>query len=385
MKKTILSLCLVIGGLSSVIAHDQPQEKPNVDSYNLMGHIGDKRVKMHLKYRGDNKVTGYYGQATLTPRNNYVKHRYHVQGHIDQQKHLKLTVYPPGNAQKRHMIKAHFKQKQDQSKLIGHWFNQPDTPQTKSKTINLRQYHIQYHDYQLTDQHKFKTNSRYCYTMEIHYPHLKHPRDTQTTDKFNKRVNKLINSYRKSIIQEMKTTDKAKYKKFSDDQKCPNIDQDMLWIDYIVTNVQSDILSLRFEITRYSARAAHPNHNSYALNYDLQRNQFIELDALFQPNVNYLQKMANFSRDQLNQQLSEKQQLDHFQKRWIREGTEAKAKNFQHHWNLRPEGLLLYFGPYQVAPYAYGDIELLMPADKIQPLLGNQYTDLFSHSQANTQ
>jgi hypothetical protein len=51
---------------------------------------------------------------------------------------------------------------------------------------------------------------------------------------------------------------------------------------------------------------------------------------------------------------------------WIKEGAGAKAENFEN-WNLTKKGLMFTFNQYQIAPYAAGGSQVIIPYDKLKP------------------
>ena len=109
-----------------------------------------------------------------------------------------------------------------------------------------------------------------------------------------------------------------------------------------------------FDASVYSAGAAHPNSFSHSVNYDRVAQAPLQLAALFRANAPYLELIATYCRDEL----AGKAVLE------FPEGVEPTAENFQN-WNITDEGLRISFDPYQVAPYAWGPQQVLVPLDEL--------------------
>jgi hypothetical protein len=131
-----------------------------------------------------------------------------------------------------------------------------------------------------------------------------------------------------------------------------------LEIDFSPTTSEKGILSIRYQMMFYMAGAAHPGLYSYALNYDLEQGETIALEDLFQEDAPFLDTLSNAC-------------LEDLQKRgrleW-EDGALPLAENYRV-WNITPDGLLITFDEYQVAPYAAGAQEVMVPYDLLRPLL----------------
>ena len=58
----------------------------------------------------------------------------------------------------------------------------------------------------------------------------------------------------------------------------------------------------------------------------------------------------------------------------IKDGAGALAKNFKS-WNVTRKGILINFDPYQVAAYAAGPQEVLIPYGKLKSVLRDKFVD----------
>jgi hypothetical protein len=121
-------------------------------------------------------------------------------------------------------------------------------------------------------------------------------------------------------------------------------------VSYEAITATSNLLSLRFGVGFYARGAAHPGGYYVTLNYDVKAGKVLALADLFRPNARYLQVLAGYSI----KQLSAKQVLD------FPEGAEPTEENYRN-WNIKADGLLISFDSYQVAPYAAGPQEVVVP------------------------
>jgi hypothetical protein len=130
----------------------------------------------------------------------------------------------------------------------------------------------------------------------------------------------------------------------------PNFGPSFAQMTYSVTNGTHGLLSILFKVAFNASGAAHPNQYSLQLNFDLTRGKKLELSNLFLPNIDYLKIIADACKADLT-----KQNRLEFQ-----EGVLPKADNFKT-WNISVQGILFSFDPYQVASYAMGPSQVLIP------------------------
>jgi hypothetical protein len=121
-------------------------------------------------------------------------------------------------------------------------------------------------------------------------------------------------------------------------------------VSYRIFNPTESVLSLWFGVNWYSAGAAHPNSYSRTLNYDLATGTQLTLADLFQPDSTYLETLSAYAI----QELTTRGTL------FFPEGAEPTDINYQN-WNILPEGLLITFDDYQVAPHAAGPQQFTVP------------------------
>lgn len=122
-----------------------------------------------------------------------------------------------------------------------------------------------------------------------------------------------------------------------------------LHLDYTATNTERGIVSIHFTLSNYLVGGAHPNNFSGILNYDLAQERILTLDELFLPGSDYLQTLS----DESVQVLNATGFMD------FPAGAAPDPLNYQM-WNVTPQGILITFDPYQVAPYAAGPQQALV-------------------------
>ncbi len=126
---------------------------------------------------------------------------------------------------------------------------------------------------------------------------------------------------------------------------------------------QGDFWSIKLEAMGYSDGAAHPYHYTVPVNYDLNQGREITLDEVFLPNLNYLQKVADYCKAELS-----KRDIGF---EMFSQGADPTPENYQR-WNLSKDGLVITFDEYQVAAYAAGPQVVVIPFSELQGLINSQ-------------
>ena len=125
--------------------------------------------------------------------------------------------------------------------------------------------------------------------------------------------------------------------------------------NYVTELAANDLVSIYFGISTYYEGAAHPNHNSLVFNYDLQTGRKLDLADLFKSNSDYLAVISDYAIKALIKEMAPDPDSD-----WIKEGAGAKEENYKS-WNITRQGLKVTFDAYQVASYAEGPHEVVIP------------------------
>ena len=125
----------------------------------------------------------------------------------------------------------------------------------------------------------------------------------------------------------------------------------------------ADLWSLKFDFNFYSDGAAHPGLYSITMNYDLSQGRELALSDLFLPNSNYLEMISSHC-------IAELSKMPGFDGPFA-EGANPTPENYQD-WNITPDGLLITFEMYQVAPGASGPLQVLVPYSQLQDVINPQ-------------
>ena len=129
---------------------------------------------------------------------------------------------------------------------------------------------------------------------------------------------------------------------------------------YKLLSPAGNLLSLRFEIMIYIKDAAHPASHSRTVTYDLQAGADVRLEQLFLPGSDYLETIANYCITQLETRDIGFESFSN--------GAQPVPENYGI-WNLTPDGLLITFDEYQVAAYAAGPQEVVVPYAELQSVI----------------
>lgn len=122
---------------------------------------------------------------------------------------------------------------------------------------------------------------------------------------------------------------------------------------------QYNIFSIRFNIGFYVSGAAHPTSYSTVLNYYWLTGEPLELGDLFLPGVDYLTPISDYAKAEL---------APRFGDAFFSDGADPIPENYKS-WNITEDGLLITFDVYQVAAYAAGPQEVLIPYAALQNLI----------------
>jgi len=129
-----------------------------------------------------------------------------------------------------------------------------------------------------------------------------------------------------------------------------------LEVTYELVSQYDDIWSIKFFYNFYNNGAAHPGDFSHTVNYDLGAGHELDLSDLFLSGSNYLEVISNYCLEELRK----KPYSDSF----TTSGAEPTFENYRN-WNITPEGLMITFDTYQVAPGAAGPQIILVPYEQL--------------------
>jgi len=196
-----------------------------------------------------------------------------------------------------------------------------------------------------------ETNQTPPFTITSQTPQLTGSDDPRL-QAFNQRLNDLVSKevdvWRQSFMQ----------------NTAPTVNNgSTLDVTYTLVSQIGDLWSFKFDFSFYSDGAAHPGLNSSTLNYDLGQGKELALADLFLPNSNYLETISNYCIAELSKQP--------FFDSSFATGTEPTLENYRN-WNITPDGLMITFDQYQVAPYAAGPQKVVIPYRELRALINPQ-------------
>lgn len=116
---------------------------------------------------------------------------------------------------------------------------------------------------------------------------------------------------------------------------------------------------------------AHPNTYYRTFTFDTVSGEALDLDSLFLPTANYLDRLSRESRAALPALISAKMQATADQD-MILSGTQPEADTFQSFY-IEGTNLVLVFPPYQVGPYVLGTVLLPIPLSSLSDILQPKY------------
>lgn len=325
--------------------------KPPVSNENVKTFLGDlsnKRIEMNLTRDGNN-LSGKYKYEKIGKDLN-------LSGTIDATGNFTLQeTDEAGN--KTGVWKGVWKETDGRVTLTGKW----KSPKGGSELVFSADELVT----NFTGGAKFTTKSSHeenkakFYEISAEYPELSGV-DAATAANFNQIVKKIANdstvNFKKSVADFTAPEDLKRYK----ENGISLYDQ----VTYDVELANDDVISLLFTDANY-AGGAHPNATSSTLNFDLKNNRPLKLADIFEPKANYLKTLSDLSRADLKAKLQKDNMLD---EEMLNDGVNPKEENFQS-WNLTKKGLQINFDSYQVAAYAEGPQEVVIPYAKLQNIL----------------
>jgi len=131
-------------------------------------------------------------------------------------------------------------------------------------------------------------------------------------------------------------------------------------VKYTLVSQVNDLWSFKFDFSFYSDGAAHPGLNSTTLNYDLNQGRELALSDLFLPGSNYLETISIYCITELRKQP--------YAEVFTMNGAQPTLENYRN-WNITPDGLMITFDSYQVAPGAAGPQTVVMPYDQLKSII----------------
>lgn len=168
-------------------------------------------------------------------------------------------------------------------------------------------------------------------------------------------VDKEVSEFKKNSLENdkaIKDTDPDSYAKFPREY--------YLSISYTAGKIDAETQSIVLNVENFEG-GAHGAHYPIAINFDVKNNKEIKLADLFAKQKDYLQKISEYCKKDLEKQITEKSEGAGTEGTWIDQGAGPKEENFSIFLINKDNSIMFYFPEYQVAPYVYGQFTVTMP------------------------
>jgi hypothetical protein len=127
-----------------------------------------------------------------------------------------------------------------------------------------------------------------------------------------------------------------------------------------------ELISLEFGEGSYSRGAAHGNHLTQVLNYDVRNGKKLSLGDLFNAKSGYLKVISDYCMKDLRQRAKNGDSM--ILEDQIEPGAGPHMDNYRA-WAITKKGLWISFDPYQVAAYAAGPQYILVPYSVLKDII----------------
>ena len=321
------------------------------------GSIGNALdLQMKLVRAGEQLSGNYFYQKVGT--------RIDLHGSVDKDGNVTLEEFDPAGKQTG-VFKGVWKQDGDGTvEIKGDWTK----PNNEKKTaFSLLQEPVEFSSgAEIVSKQIRENNKKLKYEVSAAYPQLTGVTDPNY-DKFNQIARNLINRKVSDFRKEMTPS--------ADDELAPDenpvIDESLgsdININYDVALAKDDLISIQFTVSSYSAGAAHPNSYTEVVNFDLKNGKQLKLADLFVPGAKYLQTLSSYCIQELKKQTKAQGDYASQDDDWINRGAGAELTNYDN-WTITKKGLGITFDPYQVAAYAAGPQNVLVPFSALKEII----------------
>lgn len=203
-----------------------------------------------------------------------------------------------------------------------------------------------------------EANKEKRYTVEVEYPQIE---GEARFEGFNREARNLISK----DVAAFKTSET------SDDTEAtadvPTETQNSsLDAGYDFRYATDDLISLEWAEGTYERGAAHGNHLTQVLNYDVKKGKKLALADLFIDKSKYLTLIANYCMKELKERAKKADSM--ILDDQIASGAGPHADNYRA-WSITKKGLWITFDPYQVAAYAAGPQYILVPYSALKDII----------------
>ncbi len=202
-------------------------------------------------------------------------------------------------------------------------------------------------DYRIVNKTYAHATKKPKYEFSFTYPEIKNFTSNVTAmSMFNKHINNIVTASSDSFNVWMRDWDTIS----------TNLEMGSYYeAGDSVFYASNKLISIQFYEGYYFSGAAHPNNNSFALNYDFENYKELTLNDLLI--TGWQNKISEFCIKELMKQIyPDRKDIDD----WVKEGAGPDEKNYKV-FNVNKEGIVVTFPTYQVAAYVNGPSEVLIP------------------------
>lgn len=239
-------------------------------------------------------------------------------------------------------------------KFTGNWKKSKNDP--KALPFELAEARFDLGGMRLILKEQNEDNKKQKLTVDSSYPQLVGA-DGARTEAFNKAISGFV-SKQVGEFKKQHKADMAEMGAKTADADSPGYSLD---VSYHTTYADKNLISLLVWTYSYTG-GAHGGSASTTFNYDLNSGRMLKLADLFQPNSNYLKVISAYCTTTLTKELGD------VDAEWLRNGAGPKPENFKS-WNVTPDGLQFTFDAYQVAAYALGPQEVIVPYSALKAVI----------------
>ena len=204
-----------------------------------------------------------------------------------------------------------------------------------------------------------EANKQSRYRIDVVYPQIE---GDARFDKFNKEARAMVTKNVAAFKTSETSNETDAGSEIPAETETSTLDS-----DYQIRLAADDLISIEFTESAYSRGAAHPNSYTTVLNYDVRNGKKLALADLFNAKSNYVKVISDYCIKDLKQQ-AKKEKDSMLTDDMIQSGASARAENFNA-WTITKQGLWITFDPYQVAAYAAGPQQVLVPYAALKALI----------------
>jgi Protein of unknown function (DUF3298)/Deacetylase PdaC len=203
-----------------------------------------------------------------------------------------------------------------------------------------------------------ETNKEKRYTVDVEYPQIE---GDARFEGFNREARNLISKDVAAFKTSESETEGEDSTELSAEAQNSTLDA-----GYDFRYATDDLISLEWGEGTYERGAAHGNHLTQVLNYDVKKGKKIALADLFIDKSKYLTAIANYCMKELKDRAKKADSM--ILEDQIESGAGPRADNYRA-WSITKKGLWITFDPYQVSAYAAGPQYILVPYSTLKDII----------------